>query len=711
MSEINNTYQFPSKKNLSTTFLKTHYKSFTYNNLNNFSSRDLSTSIKDSKRIISPDYQYFQTNIDIFSPLTTSRNTLYSTNRVIPSRINNDYPLNNITKSLILNRLSKKNKNHNSHLRLYTNDNNKTDNIYKINNRYLVENLQLNNNIKDKNYTNLLITKVETNYPLSTYYLSPKQSHNCSTSNLFSYNKIYDYNYKRNSPDLNNSQNFCFSPLGNKTIAYRCESEKNIFCSRPNNYNNYNLSNTYRTNTKYDMNTNELKNKHFKKYKTHQKLKKNLLNFEIFCNMKNNIKQIKNFSNIIKNVIMKKILKFKKKFFIKLFIINCNSHRNYNYFNKCNTHNSLYNKQIKINKNFQEDKNFLSDIKTIFKNKTNILNKKKKKEIYVPKKSLKNNKKLKNINVNTYKNYTLKFHNNYTATNKNNTLLNINFNQNSSYNIFNRKINESNILSLNTINNSSLKDNKFSEKKINNNNIIYSKNITNITNENSFSFGKIYQKKISKNLTNKKCSYKFRILSNIINIQINNSYKKKNNKLLVPKDKNTFMINNGMLIDHIISNDEKLYINVKYVILINKGKNNIHKSSFIQSDFKINKVNDLYIVKKILSIDFIKNKNINKSSDKKEKIFYYKSDIKYFFNFLKIKSFYMAIKKYMFLNLMKKIKKYENKYKIINYDSPRNNENVKLIRVKRLQNLKKINYSPAAHINKKSKKFKKKQNK
>ena len=704
MSEINDSYHFPFKKNGSTTFLLTHYKNFAYNNLNNFSSQDLSGSVKGSKRIISPDYQYFQSNIDFFSPLTSSRNALYSNTRVMPSQIYNDYSLNNITKTLILNRISKKNKHYNSHLRIYTNDINKTDNIYKVKNRYLADNINLNNNIKQKNCTNLLITKIETNYPLSTYYLSPNHSHNHSTSNIFSYNKKYDYNNKRDTKELNNSQNYFFSPLGNKTIVYRCESEKNLFLSSPNNHKNNNYLNTHRTNIKYDLNTNELKNKHFSKFKTHQKLKKNLYNFEIFCNMRNNIKQNKKFINIIKNFVMKKILKFKKKLFIKLLIINSNSHRNINYYNKSNTHNSLYNKEIKNNKNLQDEKTFLSDLKTIFKNKTNILNKRKKKEIYIPKKSLNNNKNLNNINSNTIKKYSLKFDNNINGTNKNNTLLNINFNQNSSYNIFNRGINESNILSLNTINNNSLKENKFSEKKINNNKCIFSKNITN---ENNISLGKIYQKKINKNLINQKCSYKSRLLSNIINIQINNSYNKKNNKLLVSKDKNTFMINNGMLIDHIVSNDEKLYINVKYVILINKGKNIIHKSSFIESDFKINKINDLYIVKNILSINFDKRANINttdRDSDKKDEI-YYKSDVKFFFNYLKIKSFYMSIKKYIFLYFRKKI---ENKYKNINYDTPRNNENIKLIRVKRLQNLQKINYSPTAHINKKNKKFKKK---
>ena len=163
------------------------------------------------------------------------------------------------------------------------------------------------------------------------------------------------------------------------------------------------------------------------------------------------------------------------------------------------------------------------------------------------------------------------------------------------------------------------------------------------------------------------------------------------------------MINNGMLIDHIISNDSKLYINVKYVILINKGKNNTHKSSFIQSDFKIRKINDLYIVKNILSINLDKNININQSDINDE--IYYKSDKIFFFNYLKIKSFYMIIIKYIFLYFLRKIKKNENIIKIIKYDSQRNNENVKLIRVKRLQHLQKINFSPTEHINKKNKKF------
>ena len=168
----------------------------------------------------------------------------------------------------------------------------------------------------------------------------------------------------------------------------------------------------------------------------------------------------------------------------------------------------------------------------------------------------------------------------------------------------------------------------------------YSKNINN--NNLSTSLGKIYQKKkLDRNLKNQKCSNKSNILSNIINIQINNSYDKNNNNLFfktrnTSREKNNFINNNGMLATHIISNDQKLYITVKYVILINKRKNNTQKSSFIKSNLKVNKICNLNIV--------------NNQIDEKQ----YKNEIKIFFNYLKVKSFYMRIKKYIFLIVLKK---------------------------------------------------------
>ena len=212
----------------------------------------------------------------------------------------------------------------------------------------------------------------------------------------------------------------------------------------------------------------------------------------------------------------------------------------------------------------------------------------------------------------------------------------------------------------------------------------YSKNINN--NNLSTSLGKIYQKKkLDRNLKNQKCSNKSNILSNIINIQINNSYDKKNNNLFfktrnTSREKNNFINNNGMLATYIISNDQKLYITIKYVILINKRKNNTQKLSFIQSNLKMNKICNLNIVKNQI--------------DEKQ----YKNEIKIFFNFLKVKSFYMRIKKYIFLIVLKKIKNSNNKTKIIDYNE---NENLKLIRVKKLTKSQKLKIkNQTANINK-----------
>jgi hypothetical protein len=249
-------------------------------------------------------------------------------------------------------------------------------------------------------------------------------------------------------------------------------------------------------------------------------------------------------------------------------------------------------------------------------------------------------------------------------------------------------------------------------------------------------------------LTNKKFTFKSKKLLNKYNEQKNNFVNnKKNNSVIkeknhykienkeikeikdnkgIKKNKNikdnkdnknkNFNINNGMLIDHIISNDEKLYINVKYVILINKRKNKKMITSFNEKKFKVSKVDNFYIIKNIVSIitkslksknntirinksinerrneDIIKikrkkkNRNDNYNDNNTSKNYRNNNNNKrkrYFFNYLKLNNFCFLIKKNIyssFFQKLKKIKKDSNVY-----------TNINLIKVKKVKVLKKNN--------------------
>ena len=99
MEPINNIV-FPFNKNTHITVLNSNKNNYRYNKINHFSSRDSTNSLKENNKIISPDYK----NLYISTPLTTTRNNYYKSNRIIPNHILNDNPLNNITNSLILNK-------------------------------------------------------------------------------------------------------------------------------------------------------------------------------------------------------------------------------------------------------------------------------------------------------------------------------------------------------------------------------------------------------------------------------------------------------------------------------------------------------------------------------------------------------------------------------------------------------------------------------
>ena len=410
-------------------------------------------------------------------------------------------------------------------------------------------------------------------------------------------------------------------------------------------------------------------------------------------------------------MINKKTIKLKQIFFQELNerIIS----QSLNYFNVNDFDNS-------ISKLHKKNYQLIAPYKKISKNTINV-RKKNNKHIYFPKKNLYsnniNNSKYCSININNPKNVTLRIQNNFNESNISDAMA-PNFNEYTSLNnMSNSNIYNRHIFSLDNTNNS-LNERVFSETKI-----YRKKNIF----EDSPSRGYIYKKKIDRYLANKKFPFKSKILLNIYNEQINTFVNNKKNNSVIKEKKHykkenknnkdnkdnkenknkNFNINNGMLIDHIISNDEKLHISVKYVILINKRKNRKMVTSFIEEKFKVSKVDNFYIIKNIVSIitkslktkgnstkknktikerrneDIIKIKrkkktkddsfNDNNNNNKRKR---------YFFNYLKINNFCFIIKKIIFSYFFQKLKKIKN-----NTNNVYINKNI--IKVKKVKVLKK----------------------
>ena len=375
---------------------------------------------------------------------------------------------------------------------------------------------------------------------------------------------------------------------------------------------------------------------------------------------------------------------------------------------------SISMKHAKTTKKLNQNKTYIlpKGIK-ILQNNSNIS--KNNKKVYIPKKSINTNtslsKKYCSININNPKNVTLKIQNNYPETNysKSNTN-NSNFKEYltvEKINNIDTHINhKKKVFSLDFKTNS-LNGKFFSEKSL-------IKSHKNQNESNSPTISRIYRKKLGKNLTSKKFLYKSGMLTKIVNnIKINKSkYDKTNNKKYSEidnkiKNKNIFNFNNGMLIEHTVSNDDKLYININYVILINKRKNNngIKKiSSFITSDFKVKKKDNFYIIKNVLY-------EVNLDNKKEKDDVYYKKKKKTFLNFLKMNRFYLILQKYIYrlifnkllkhkLNIIKNKELTNNQINIEEYNSSKNSINNKnFIRVKKVKNLKKLNVIQKMQIN------------
>ena len=737
--------------------LKTNVDKHAYNRQQYLSPREAIEKLIEHKRNIYPINSNYQSNIDISNHLTSTTNSFYKNKNHYLNPKKNKFQTNNINSIMSSNKLNKNKKKSSKNVSINTDLNykniGKTNKIFQINNNALLDSMKLKNknNKKEKEYTNLLIEKTETQYPISTYYFSPSNNiSKLSSINGFLSNSQKNFNPNKkspihnrkfdmfNSPDFNAQNNF-FSPIAKRrTIGYnRCESENVIFSKTSGfkdfkflkinniNYNNNNRENspsTFNNTFKIDFNRNlnsinyDLRNEYYNLYRNLKNYNYNKYSCEMLDQKAKN-KIVSELVNKIQKLINKKMVKFKKMFFEELNErLICQS---LNYFNVNDFDNS-------ISKLHKKNFHLIAPYKKISKNNINV-RKKNTKHIYFPKKNLYsnniNNSKYCSININNPKNVTLKIQNNFNESNISDAMV-PNFNEYTSLNnMSNSNIYNRHIFSLDNINNS-LNERVFSETKI-----YRKKNIF----EDSPSRGYIYKKKIDRYLTNKKFPFKSKILLNIYNEQINTFVNnKKNNSVIKEKkykkiykdnkdNKNkNFNINNGMLIDHIISNDEKLYINVKYVILINKKKNRKMKTSFDERKFKISKVDNFYIIKNIVSIitkslknkintikinkainegrseDFIK---IKRKKKKKDDIFYRNNNNinknnntnnnnnkrkRYFFNYLKINNFCFILKKKIYSNFFQKLKK-------VKKDTNNVYANTNIIKVKKVKILKKNN--------------------
>jgi len=708
------------------------------NNLGNlYYPKDIKNRRYPNKLIEYQNQKIFETEIFMSTPLTSTETNFYRNKINYPEL--NDYnylPKNtdNMNGSFkfsrnINNNINEKNRSYHH----YTNTEyleNKTKKFFDIYNNSLLESLKFTKIKGENDCTNLLIDKTETQYPMSTYYIP---SYSQTISNVPSFNKLTSTNYRNdislNKSYINNKRyDLNTSIEWNSNIAFnssfpmrenncrrnnRNDSENNILSksnefshlSHLSTYHNHKNDNTKSLNSNSHYNRFEIKFKSHYSYNSKIGNNKSQLNksfkkdnhdnfkydFGWFFKEENNSRNIQNvavFINYIKKILNKKMLILKKKFFDK---IKDKIDHSLNYINISYNMGSytITNKALKTNKCSKNTPTF----KKIKKNKINI-DKNNKKNVYIPKKYINHNtnnssKKIYSININNPKNVTLKIQNNITernyinasTTNFKEYLTNQKMN-----NTINKKNHEKNLLSLDNILNDNTSNHKnFGEKIQNTEYKIKRKKYI----WNSFSNRKIYKKKIGKNSWNKQCLYKSEIKTDMNDksdlMESQNESKSKFNVIKDLKEKKVFNINNGMLIDFIVSSDEKLFISVNYVILINKMNNlnskNEKITSFKQDSFKIMKTGNFYIVKNILSIITtnpktknlllpIKNNIKDKVKENLMKINNHKKNEntnnkrkRFFFYFLKMNKFSIAIKLYIFKYFLKKISVINNKIK------------------------------------------------
>ena len=767
MDNVSNDYHQNNQK--FTKIIRTTLYNYGKNRQNFYSPKDIKNRRYPNKLIEYQNQRNYQKDIFMSTPLTSTATNFYRNKLSYPRQNDNKYLSKNTTNMSGSYKFSRNINNINANnpsYHHYTNTDyikSKTKNFFDINNNSILESLKFKKIQTDNDYTNLLIDKTEIQYPMSTYFVSPSSN---TTYNFSSFNKLTSNNYINDCPlnqsyigykryDLNTSQEWnsktqynSFLPKEKKIYGRnnRSESENNAILSQSNEFSYLSYLNNYH-NHKNDniksLNSNSFCNRYEIKFKSHYKYnstnanyrselnnssykKDNHDNFKYdfgwFFKKENNSKNIQNvavFINCIKKILDKKMLILKEKFFRKVKDNIIGYFSNYNNISDTMGSYAINNKTIRINKY----NNYMAPFKKINKNSINIENNNKN-HVYIPKKYINPNinnlsKKICSININNPKNVTLKIQNNANESNYSNTSATIfkeYLTSEKMNNTNNTKTHEKNLLSLDNI----LNDNNFNykifgekekkyESKIQRKKYIW----------NNPSKGKIYKKKIGNNSWNKKNFYKSRIKTdmndklNIMESQNETKSKNKSNFIQNLKEKKIFNINNGMLIDFIVSSDEKLFISVNYVILINKMKNlNSNKekvTSFDKDSFKIVKTANFYIIRNILSIitnnlkskkllfpikSSVKNKikeNLKKIKKQKKDENYYNKKKKFFLNFLKLNKFNIIIKMYIFKYFWKKINDINSKIKKNNNDKNKiiDSTNKKII-VKKVKLLKKM---------------------
>ena len=750
-----------------TKIIRTTLYNFGKNRQNFYSPKDIKNRRYPNKLIEYQNQRNYQTDIFMSTPLTSTATNFYRNKLSYPVQNDSKYLSKNSTNmngSFKFSRNINNIKSNNPSYHHYTNTDyikSKTRNFFDINNNSLLESLTFKKIKTENDYTNLLIDKTETQYPMSTYFISPSSN---ATYNFSSFNKLTSINNINDFPlnqsyignkgyDLNNSQEWnsktqynSFFPKRKKINGRnnRSESENNVIFSKSNEFSHLshlNNNHNHKNDNAKSLNSNSFCNRYEIKFKSHYNYNSTNVNnrselnnsnykkdnhdnfkydFGWFFKKENNSRNIQNvaiFINCIKKILDKKMLILKKKFFGKIKDKIIGLFLNYNNINDAIGSYAINHKTIRINK----CNSYIVPFKKINKSSINV-EKNNKKQVYIPKKNINPNinnfsKKICSININNPKNVTLKIQSNANESNYSNTST-TNFKEyltlEKMNNTNNTKTHEKNLLSLDNI----IYDNAFNYKifgekpkkykfKIKRKEYIW----------NSPSMGKIYKKKIGKNSWSKKNFYKSKIkteLNDSLNLMESQNYiKNKSNFIQNLKEKKIFNINNGMLIDFIVSSDEKLFISVNYVILINKMKNlNSNKekvTSFNKDSFKIAKTGNFYIIKNILSIitnnpktkklllpvkSSIKNKikeNLKKIKKQKKDENYNKKKKRFFFNYLKINKLNIIIKMYIFKYFWKKINNINNIIKKNNNDKNKINDstNDKII-VKKVKLLKKI---------------------
>ena len=158
---------------------------------NFFSPKESIINLNRNKKFIHQSSTSFHTNNETSTPLTNTTSNFHKIKESYSNRKQKKLPSINVDNMYTFDRLNKKRKNlkkdkdTKATISPYINYLNSSSNKkIQINSNPVLDNLGLKSKVKGKeiNYANLLIEKTETQFPLSTYFLSPTYENNNSIS-------------------------------------------------------------------------------------------------------------------------------------------------------------------------------------------------------------------------------------------------------------------------------------------------------------------------------------------------------------------------------------------------------------------------------------------------------------------------------------------------------------------------------------------------